>query len=323
MLAKLAETFWQIVCEQMPQTSLTTRLVETQPASAIGVLLAELIDYAGLFPPAKLSMPDAVNNYFKYLQCDFRWILGRFILPVARLCEFESAVAATGIPQELSVSALLGPAIAADIATISEFNARHAGKIQVSSVELKISTPEDIRNADKLIPRDLEAFFEVPLSGDVAGCIDTLSQCHRSAKIRTGGETPEIIPSANLVANFLHLCAEASLPFKATAGLHHPIRSNRRLTYADDSPSGVMHGFFNVFLAAALLRNTLINHDEATELLDETAADAFVFEESHVAWRSHVLTSEQIAFARQQFALSFGSCSFSEPIEDLQALSLL
>jgi hypothetical protein len=307
----------------MLQASLTTRSAEIQPSTALGSLLTELIDYAGLFPPAKLSMPDAVNNYAKYLHDNFRWMLGRFIVPVAGLAEFETAVSAAEISQKASVSALLGSDIAADIATISQFNTRHAGKIQISSVELKISTPEDIRNADKLIPRDLEAFFELPLSGDVAVCIDTLSQCGRNAKIRTGGETPEMIPSSDSLANFLNLCAESSLPFKATAGLHHPIRSTRRLTCAGNSPSGIMHGFLNVFLAAAFLRQRVINLAEANELLSEMSAAAFVFGESHVTWRLHVLTTEQIASARQQFALSFGSCSFSEPVEDLQALSLL
>jgi hypothetical protein len=307
----------------MLQASLTNRTAETQSASAIGSLMARLIDYAGLFPPAKVSMPDAVNNYSTYLQGDFRWMLGRFILPLARLSEFESAVVATGIPQALSVSALLGSDIAEDVATISAFNARHARKIHISSVELKISTQEDIRNADKLIPRDLEAFFEVPFSGDVAVCIATLSKCGRKAKVRTGGETQEMIPSSDSLANFLNLCAESSLSFKATAGLHHPIRSTRRLTYASDSPSGVMHGFLNVFLAAAFLQHQIIDLEEATELLNETSIAAFAFGEREIGWASHSVTAEQISVTRQQFAISFGSCSFSEPVEDLHVLSLL
>ena len=163
----------------------------------------------------------------------------------------------------------------------------------------------------------------MPLSGNVTACIDSLSQRGRNAKIRTGGETPVMIPFSASVANFLHLCAQSSLPFKATAGLHHPIRSTRRLTYASDSPSGVMHGFLNVFLAAGFLRHQLIDLAEATELINETSIAAFIFAEREIGWRSHILTVEQIDSTRQQFALSFGSCSFSEPVDDLQVLSLL
>src|ERR1039458_1007223 len=52
-------------------------------------------------------------------------------------------------------------------------------------------------------------------------------------KVRTGGLTPEAIPESEAVADFLCRAAARRLPFKATAGLHHPIRSLHPLTYAD------------------------------------------------------------------------------------------
>jgi hypothetical protein len=270
-------------------------------------------------------MPDAARNYSSYASGEFRWMLARFIVPVIRLAEFETAAA--GVPNSpWRLSALLGLDldIVADIAKILDFNRRHdAANIAISSVELKASAPADILSAHSQIPRDLSAFFEIPLSGDLRTCLSTLAQCGRYAKVRTGGEAPEMIPAVESVAQFLQLCTEFGLPFKATAGLHHPIRSTHGLTYAADSPSATMHGFFNVFLASVFLRNNAIPLAKVIEVLNETSPLAFTFSADHIGWRSHSLTREQIVSARQHFSLSFGSCSFSEPVEDLQALSLL
>ena len=142
------------------------------------------------------------------------------------------------------------------------------------------------------------------------------------AKVRTGGLTPDAIPSSEQLADFLLAAAARKLPFKATAGLHHPVRSVRALTYAPDSPRATMHGFLNVFAAAAFAwhgaeRIALI------DLLNETDADAFGLTSKTLEWRGLHLSAEQIADARRNFAHSFGSCSFEEPIGDLRALELL
>ena len=144
----------------------------------------------------------------------------------------------------------------------------------------------------------------------------------RNAKIRTGGLTPDSIPGAAEVAAFLHRAAERRLPFKATAGLHHPMRSERRLTYAQDSPVAAMHGFLNVFAAAALAWN---GADAATleALLEERDPAALQFGHEGLRWRGRTVTTEQVAEARRDFAHSFGSCSFEEPVSELRQLGLL
>ncbi len=57
--------------------------------NAVQALLTRLIDYAGLFPPASLPMKDAVRNYLDYDAGGQAWMLGRFIVSVDRLPEFE------------------------------------------------------------------------------------------------------------------------------------------------------------------------------------------------------------------------------------------
>ena len=114
------------------------------------------------------------------------------------------------------------------------------------------------------------------------------------------------------VATFLRACKKAGVAFKATAGLHHPLRCVKPLTYAPDAPTGTMHGFLNVFLAAALL-------DHADEILREEHPDAFAFDDDGASWRGHRVSTE---LARDEPRLRdvVGSCSFEEPIGDLRAL---
>jgi hypothetical protein len=158
----------------------------------------------------------------------------------------------------------------------------------------------------------LPTYCEAPLS-EISGAF---------AKVRTGGLTPESIPPSKDLADYLAAAADRRQPFKATAGLHHPVRSMRPLTYAQDSPRAIMHGFLNVFVAAAFAwHGTECN--VLLDVLNETEADVFAFGPKSLEWRGRTLSTEQIADARRNFAHSFGSCSFEEPIGDLRALGLL
>jgi hypothetical protein len=299
---------------------------------AAGALLRELIDYAGLFPPASLGMAPSVANYDAYSRSEWNWILGRFIVPVARLGEFEGAFAGLPTPAhgtgftDWRLSVLLGSDPLADVGRIREFNARMARvnsgrSAVVESVEVKATSTEEVRRLSGIIPAELAAYFEIPLSG-CAGCIAAIAECGRRAKIRTGGETADKFPAPESVIEFIRLCAAANVPFKATAGLHHPLRSVHRFTYQGESPSGMMHGFVNLFLAAAFLRAGM-EPEIAVQLLGEESASAFRFDLDGVGWLQHRLSRDEIAAARRSFAVSFGSCSFTEPIEDLRSLHLL
>jgi hypothetical protein len=301
-------------------------------ADSIRILLRDLIDYAGLFPPASLSMKQSMANFDRYLRSEWSWILGRFVAPVARLDELETAfvelpplAAATG-PVKYRLSVLLGSDVAADIASIGSFNERmtKTGGLRtavIESVEAKVASAEEIRRLSAAIPAELETYFEFPMD-NCAKFMATVCECGRRAKIRTGGETADKFPDSGSVIEFVRLCAAAKLPFKATAGLHHPVRSAHQLTYHPDSPSGVMHGFLNVFLAAAFLR---VGMDEelTVQLLEEQSAQAFRFEMDGVAWREYRLSLKEIADARARFSISFGSCSFNEPLNDLRSLDIL
>jgi hypothetical protein len=137
------------------------------------------------------------------------------------------------------------------------------------------------------------------------------------AKFRTGGLTPDAIPTVDSVAEFLEDTARLGVGLKFTAGMHAAIRSERALTYEANAPRAVMHGFVNIFLAAAFIWHGI---GIARDVLAETDPDAFCFDD-RAHWRGYSLTGQQIAFARRDFVHSFGSCSFLEPLESLQALN--
>jgi hypothetical protein len=319
-----------------PRTTETAR-AQAKTTKAAQILLSRLIDYAGLFPPAALNMLQAVTNYDAYQRSEHSWMLGRFIVPAARLNEFDETLAGlnAGVSKPWSLSVLLGTDVPADLARIVSFNAKGSAAIgsagggqecpphtRVESAEVKANTPDDVKRLAAIIPRELATYFEIPLVGREGDCIAAIAECGCGAKIRTGGETEDKFPDSAQVIDFMKLCANARVPFKATAGLHHPIRSVHRLTYQPDSASTLMHGFLNVFLAAAFLRAGM-EPRVAVELLEERSSKAMSFDAEGIMWREHRLTMSEIASARQGFSISFGSCSFTEPIDDLRSLGLL
>jgi hypothetical protein len=263
-------------------------------ARSAKALFSGLIDYAGLFPPAALSMAEAVRNYARYRGGEHAWMLGKFVVPEAR---------AHDVPDEFPKSVL-----GVDEMTFAQWEKRLPGD-QVAELPWQ---PDHQRTWQPGNPATQQPFIELT---DV-GLIPELAKHSLSAKIRTGGVTPEAIPHPDRVATFIHVCAMHAVPFKATAGLHHPIRCVRALTYEPESPRAPMHGFVNVFMAAAFPHH-------AERVLSEEDPQAFRFEDDAAWWRDHAVTTEHLEAVRREFAISFGSCSFEEPIADLQELGWL
>jgi hypothetical protein len=260
-------------------------------------------------------------------------MLGRFIVPVARLGEFEAAAEALlprgseGSPWPLS--ALVGKDWEVDRERLRIFNESHsvaaAGLVTVEAIEIPLSAGEQARVLCELFS-SFEIYCEVDSASDpspLLAAIAPFANQGARAKIRTGGVIPEAIPSPARVARFLVAAAREGVALKATAGLHHPLRGEYPLTYEPDSPRGTMHGFLNLFLAAAFLASDGLDEGQAVELLGERSANAFTFSDGEVRWGEHRLTAAALSRARASFATSYGSCSFSEPMDDLRRLGLL
>ena len=135
--------------------------------------------------------------------------------------------------------------------------------------------------------------------------------------------TPGAFPGPAEVAEFINACRLAEVPFKATAGLHHPLRGSAPLTYEVGAATCVMHGFINVFVASAFAFTHRLGTPSIRACLEEADVSAFIFTDEGLSWRRNVIDITQIARVREVFALSFGSCSFEEPVADLKRLGWL
>jgi hypothetical protein len=295
---------------------------------AVDALLSGLVDYAGLFPPASQGMRETLENYASYREGEDRSALGRFIVPVSRLRELET-VGRDLLPrgpgsEPWRLSVLVSGDVRAAGDEMRDFNSRHSvgspdGHAVVDVAELKAETVDEIEHQRSEVPGTFTPYFEIPTKGDVSRLVRKIALVGARAKVRTGGVTPDSIPPGRDVMAFIAACRREAVPFKATAGLHHPIRGSYRLTYAPDSPVGTMHGFLNVFIASALV-NEGESEDIAVAALEETDRHAFVFEDDAIVWRGQRIPSREIEQSRRMLAISFGSCSFREPIDELAPL---
>jgi hypothetical protein len=148
-----------------------------------------------------------------------------------------------------------------------------------------------------------------------------LARTGRRAKMRTGGVTAASVPSPEAVVRFMSACINAGVPFKATAGLHHAIGGRYALTYEADSAHATMYGYLNLFAAAALL----VGHasaEDAVHVLTGSDASQVHFTDRAMTWGETSIDRTRLAHLREHVAISFGSCSFAEPVAESRALGM-
>jgi hypothetical protein len=311
--------------------------------AGLRALLEGVIDYAGLFPPARLPLVQAVRNYLDNRRGPDGWMLARFVCPAARLADLGALLPDPG-PGEAPVPvAALGrggdtpgafqDGLCADLEAILAFRRRFGGRAAVDVLELRQPdevTPlvrPDRRNGGPDAARDeavgpLALFCELPVTQDWFARQAALFAVLRGGperggfKFRCGGLEPAAFPSAGDLAYVIVSCRDAGVPLKFTAGLHHPLR---RL----DPGLGVkMHGFVNVFGAAVLAHARGLGEGQLRPILEDEDPGDFAFDEAGFRWKEHRATTAEIVAARRQ-VVSFGSCSFDEPRDDLRALGWL
>jgi hypothetical protein len=283
--------------------------------TVIKTLLAGLFDYAGLYPPASLNLRSAAENYLEYGRSKHAYALGRFIINFDHLNELRAIAGSSLDSFKLSV-------IAAEDTDWKSLSKQIEAGLPVESVEIKCSRPSAIEHIARQIPGTLATYFEVPFIADIEPALKAIHATGARAKIRMGGVVPEAFPTVSDVVRMLKSLADFRLPFKATAGLHHPIRSIHPLTYGPQGPTGIMHGFVNLCCAAGILYFGG-DVDEAQHLLAEENSAAWKVNADSVRWRERSWSTEQLATLRSQFFISIGSCSFEEPIHDLESLGWL
>jgi hypothetical protein len=254
-------------------------------ADARRALLGGLIDHAALFPPAQLPMDAALDVDARARETPEAWILNRFIVPASQLSR---------IPDDFAPPL----SVVLDTDELPSLEGR-----RVELVEARLERAAVVRDAPA------EAFLEV-WPGDEAK-LRAVADAGAGAKVRCGGPTTDMFPSPALLATFITGCRDLGLRFKATAGLHHPIRD------------GIMHGFLNLLAAAVLAHAEHAGEAELIAVLREEDPAAFRLTEETFAVHEREMDATAIAAARRELFVGYGSCSFSEPVEDLRALGLL
>jgi hypothetical protein len=315
---------------------------------SLGALLAGAIDYAGMFPPAKLSLEDAFRNYLSYRESPDAWMLGRFICPVGKLGELDCLIQDTSKISPLAIScigtggATRGEFVAklpVDLVAIRSFNGHVRKRGGVDSFEVKLPTdllvsnrrqwdfssdPRFVHRGLMQWLRELSVFCETDRSSNWRATLPTAItflegnwKRINGFKFRCGGLEAAAFPSPDEVAFALLACARAEVAIKFTAGLHHPIR------HYDTTLQTRMHGFLNILVAGVLAYSQKQDEDQLSSILADENPEHFQPGETGLRWKDHYVTIEQIIDARKRGGLSFGSCSFDEPRDDLRKLGWL
>ena len=319
-------------------------------------LLEGVVDYAGLFPPAGLPMADAVAEYRAALAGPSAWMLGRFVVPAARLDELARALeagpggtapassratgptgpagVAAGVASPLNVSgtrgagstpwgvsAIVRDGAADDLAAIGAFNDASARLgARVDAVESK---PASLEGIDRLASScaDLgEVYVEIAPGPEADAWLARVAARGLRAKVRTGGVTADAFPAPVALAGFLAAAVRHGVAFKATAGLHHAVRGAYRLTYEPDAASAPMYGYLNVLLAtAALLAGAPV--ETAAAVLQQSDTGDLGFDDAGVRWGGRTYAAADLAALRVRGLVSVGSCSFREPAGEFAALA--
>jgi hypothetical protein len=302
-------------------------------AAALEALLAHSIDYAGMFPPCSLGLEAALRNQVEYVRSPDAWMLGGFVLPIEQfnatkqlLSQFDAhhplRVAALG-PKTASANAFLEALDNAD-AAVRSLSRHNVDLIAISHLEMFLPHDVDVASLKeaKSILGDLPVFWEAP-PDRAEQAIGLLAEFNSDAdsptfsyKLRTGGVTADAFPSSMQIATALVTPATHQLPIKFTAGLHHPLRQYREEVQAK------MHGFLNVLGAALLAAEHRWDTKQTAIMLEDENVDSFSFTDDFFAWREWRIDTKRLQY-RRKFVVSFGSCSFGEPREDLRALNLL
>jgi hypothetical protein len=285
-------------------------------------LLAGVVDYAGLFPPAGRTMAAAVAEYEAARAGDHAWMLGRFVVPAARLPELADALASLPATRaEWRLSAIVRDGVdddAAAVATLNDALSRH--RARVDTVEARPAALDGIDWLAAQFGAGIDLYVEVTPGADAERWLERIAERGLRAKVRTGGVTADACPAPAVLAGFLAATVRHKVTFKATAGLHHAVRGAYRLTYEPGASQAPMYGYLNVLLATAALR---AGRPVATAevLLQLTDATTLEFTADAVLWGSERFPLSMLRDTRSHHLVSFGSCSFQEPVDEFDALA--
>jgi hypothetical protein len=267
-----------------------------------------LVDDAAIFPPGDVPLPDALDAFGNRHDEWYADLVGSFVVTDTQLPE---------VPVEVPVSVVAtgGAGAVAGVAALAARRGHRLTGIEVAVRDLddvagnvrRIVAAVDAARADGL-PDETAIYVELPQAETTASWLaaaDVVAEAEAHLKFRTGGVEAHLFPDAPTVAAWIDAALDRETSFKCTAGLHHALR------HRDHDTGFEHHGFLNVLLATrrAFDGGTVA---EVAEVLDDRYTNDLVA----------LARTSDLAGARRWFT-SFGSCSVTDPLDDLLGLGLL
>ncbi|HET9142745.1 hypothetical protein [Actinophytocola sp.] len=271
-------------------------------------LLARLVDDAALFPPGSASMPDAVRLHLEGRTGRHAGILGLFLCPASRLPELITELIKVKPVKPVALSLVIDTGLGGVPKALSIVESR-VELLALRMVEMPAPSDVDdvwLERVSEFVPEDVVRVIEPRRGGPewLAG-IQRVVEHGSWPKLRCGGLSVQNFPSIEEVSDFLTVINDGGASFKATAGLHHAVRG------ADPQTGFIHHGFLNLLVATARMQSGGDVH-EALAMTDGAA----------LSEEAAALSDQAQHAARSVFA-SYGSCSLTEPVDDLAQLGLL
>lgn len=292
---------------------------------------AALIDYAGLFPPASLDMNTAVAHYRSARSSQSHWVAGRFLCPSSRLVELAGELTRTTRPREdrweigvvLETDSSNGVGQAAAISQAFHIEMQPAAIIASAESRIIDSTISGIgATLDSIssIQPEVFAFLEVDRSTSIGTQVGLVARTLRAqvqaggVKLRCTGPEPGMVPSVEQVTEFIVAATAQGIPFKATAGLHHPVRQLAADTWS--------HGFVNLVMASCAAATGEPDHT-VEAIVAETDPDAFSLRPAFATWKDVSIPGSAMRRARTGGFVAYGSYDLDEPVKALARLGFL
>jgi hypothetical protein len=286
----------------------TCRLWLAGTVSGVPGAWAGLVDDAAVFPPGDAPLPAAVAAYTHRRDEWYADLVGPLVVRDTDLPD---------VPSDLPVSVVLtgGAGAVSGVAGLAQKRGHRLVALEsavrdlddpAGNVRRITAAVESARESGGLV--GTEVYVELPQVDPTPAWLaaaDAVAEAEHHLKFRTGGLEPRLFPAVSTVAAWIDAALDRETSYKCTAGLHHAVRHR-------DHETGFEHlGFLNVLLATRVAFDGG-SRDEVTEVLDDHYANDLVA----------MARQTDLLGARRWFT-SYGSCSVTEPLDDLLGLGLL
>ena len=321
--------------------------------------LSEIVDYAGLYPPASLSLQDSFDKYIEHSASNESWMLSKFVVGTNLLHDLSALINnREESPNPFHITLVGAPSsdlhefksvVSNTVAQIREVIKESDKVIEISSLEIKMPTTIDYSEGSSELDEAIsfsvdqmntaaelphQIFFEIPgfdfnpektrsLIKAISNHNDGLEDKSQENYSFSGFKIRCGGVEAFQFPPIEYLAFSIVESEKYNVPVKFTAGLHHPVRHYNDSVSTKMHGFLNVFGAALLHYSSGLEESELSDILSDEDPESFSFSDTDFSWKGHSVKQQEIHMLRTLSVTSFGSCSFDDPVEDLKELTLL